>query len=274
MIPAKNFDKRTLLILGSSIAVSAVGLLAVALLYRRRAARTLTETQKPRQLQQQQQPSPASRQEVASHISHQRHNSSSQQPMVQERQQSEAVIITKSSNDDAVAVTREESQRQTVADTHSTITTATSTTVASSSTMATSQQPSSKASTSTTFTTDEDDAISPSIAAKAKQAKDSIKELILAGVQETKRSAEKTARQLKEQTVDIAANADSKDIHSLEANDIKTMTALFEDMMQEIRKEGYNEQVTLMEAYKRLLQEHIRVIEARRTLAGRLKPGA
>jgi hypothetical protein len=52
------------------------------------------------------------------------------------------------------------------------------------------------------------------------------------------------------------------------------MTEVFENMMDEIRKEGYGEQVILLDSYKRLLLEQARVVDARRKLASRLKPGA
>jgi hypothetical protein len=52
------------------------------------------------------------------------------------------------------------------------------------------------------------------------------------------------------------------------------MIMLFEDMMSEIRKEGFDEQVILLDGYKRLLEEQIIVVSSRLRLASRLKPGA
>ena len=108
---------------------------------------------------------------------------------------------------------------------------------------------------------------------KARQAGESLKELFVTAAREAKGSAKKTGRRLKEQTVDIAATADSKDIRSL-GSDVENMTGLFEDMMAEIRKEGYDEQVTLLDSYKRLLQKQIGGLDAGRKLASKLKPGA
>jgi hypothetical protein len=108
---------------------------------------------------------------------------------------------------------------------------------------------------------------------KARQAGESLKELFVTAAREAKGSAKKTGRRLKERTVDIAATADSKDIRSL-GSDVENMTGLFEDMMAEIRKEGYDEQVTLLDSYKRLLLKQIRVLDAGKKLASKLKPGA
>lgn len=130
--------------------------------------------------------------------------------------------------------------------------------------------------TSTAVPMQEEQRISPEeapVSTKARQAGESLKELFVTAAREAKGSAKKTGRRLKEQTVDIAATADSKDIRSL-GSDVENMTGLFEDMMAEIRKEGYDEQVTLLDSYKRLLQKQIRVLDAGRKLASKLKPGA
>ncbi len=130
--------------------------------------------------------------------------------------------------------------------------------------------------TSTAVPMQEQQRISPEdapVSTKARQAGESLKELFVTAARGAKGSAKKTGRRLKEQTVDIAATADSKDIHSL-GSDVENMTGLFEDMIAEIRKEGYDEQVTLLDSYKRLLQKQIRVLDARRKLVSKLKPGA
>jgi hypothetical protein len=130
--------------------------------------------------------------------------------------------------------------------------------------------------TSTAVPMQEQQRISPEeapVSTKARQAGESLKKLFVTAAREAKGSAKKTGRRLKEQTVDIATTADSKDIHSL-GSDVENMTELFEDMIAEIRKEGYDEQVTLLDSYKRLLQKQIRVLDARRKLASKLKPGA
>jgi mRNA-degrading endonuclease toxin of MazEF toxin-antitoxin module len=112
-----------------------------------------------------------------------------------------------------------------------------------------------------------------SVSDEAKKAGESLKELIVTAIKEAKDSATGTGKQLKEQTIDIAAKADSKDIHSLRDN-VNVSVGLFEEMMIEIRKERYNEQIKLLDSYKDLLQTHIKVANARRKMASKLKPGS
>jgi hypothetical protein len=112
-----------------------------------------------------------------------------------------------------------------------------------------------------------------SVSDEAKKAGESLKELIVTAIKEAKDSATGTGKQLKEQTIDIAAKTDSKEIHSLRDN-VNVSVGLFEEMMIEIRKERYNEQIKLLDSYKDLLQTHIKVANARRKMASKLKPGA
>jgi hypothetical protein len=112
-----------------------------------------------------------------------------------------------------------------------------------------------------------------SVSDEARKAGESLKELVVTAIKEAKDSATGTGKQLKEQTIDIAATADSKDIRSLEDN-VNALVGLFEETMIEIRKERYNEQIKLLDSYKDLLQTHIKVAAARRRMASKLKPGA
>src|SRR5918992_2792749 len=54
-----------------------------------------------------------------------------------------------------------------------------------------------------------------SISDEAKKAGESLKELIVAAIKDAKDSAKGTGKRLKEETIDIAATADSKDIQSI-----------------------------------------------------------
>ena len=112
-----------------------------------------------------------------------------------------------------------------------------------------------------------------SVSDEARKAGESLKELVVTAIKEAKDSASGTGKQLKEQTIDIAATADSKDIHSLEDN-VSALVSLFEETIIEIRKERYDEQIKLLDSYKDLLQTHIKVADARRRMASKLKPGA
>lgn len=112
-----------------------------------------------------------------------------------------------------------------------------------------------------------------SVSDEARKAGGSIKELIITAINEAKDSAKGTGKRLKEQTINIAATADSKDIHSLGDN-LNALVGLFEETMTEIRKVRYDEQIKLLDGYKDLLQTHIKTVNARGRMAGKLKPGA
>jgi hypothetical protein len=112
-----------------------------------------------------------------------------------------------------------------------------------------------------------------SVSDEAKKSGESLKELIVTAIKEAKDSAKGTGKRLKEQTINIAATTDSKDIHSLGDN-VNALVGLFEETMIEIRKERYDEQIKLLDSYKDLLQTHIKVIDARGRMARKLKPGA
>src|SRR5215203_1332299 len=112
-----------------------------------------------------------------------------------------------------------------------------------------------------------------SVSDEARKAGESLKELIVTAIKEAKDSAKGTGKRLKEQTIDIASTVDTKDVRSLGDN-VKASVQLFEEIMIEIRKERYNEQIKLLDGYKDLLQTHIKVLDARSRMASKLKPGA
>jgi hypothetical protein len=130
---------------------------------------------------------------------------------------------------------------------------------------------SSSSSSSSSSQTSKEEEIS--VSDEARKAGESLKELVVTAIKEAKDSATGTGKQLKEQTIDIAATTDSKDIRSLEDN-VNALVSLFEEMMIEIRKESYNKQIKLLDSYKDLLQTHMKVAAARRRMARKLKPGA
>jgi hypothetical protein len=112
-----------------------------------------------------------------------------------------------------------------------------------------------------------------SVSDEAKKAGESVKELLITAIKETRDSAKGTGKRLKQQTIDVATTVDSKDTHSLE-DSMNPLVTLFEETMTEIRKESYNRQIELLESYKDLLRTHIKVVNARRKMASKLKPGA
>jgi hypothetical protein len=112
-----------------------------------------------------------------------------------------------------------------------------------------------------------------SVSDEAKKSGESLKDLIVTAIKEAKDSAKGTGKRLKEQTINIAATTDSKEIHSLGDN-VNALVGLFEETMIEIRKERYDQQIKLLDSYKDLLQKHIKVIDARGRMARKLKHGA
>jgi hypothetical protein len=112
-----------------------------------------------------------------------------------------------------------------------------------------------------------------SVSTKAKEAGRSLKDLIYSLGKKTKEVTEEKARELKSQSVDISTKTDARDIQHL-GDDVEKLITVFEDTMTEIRKEPYDEQEKLLIGYKKLLEEQINVINARLSMAKRLKPGA
>ncbi|MDQ3717560.1 MAG: hypothetical protein M3298_09595 [Thermoproteota archaeon] len=112
-----------------------------------------------------------------------------------------------------------------------------------------------------------------SVSTKARDAGRSLKDLIYSLGRKTKEVTEEKAREIKAQSVDISTKTDAQDIQHL-GDDVERLITVFEDTMTEIRKEPYDEQEKLLVGYKKLLEEQINVINARLSMAKRLKPGA
>jgi gas vesicle protein len=121
---------------------------------------------------------------------------------------------------------------------------------------------------SETATSDEE-----SVSAKARDAGKSLRDLIYSLGRKTKEVTEEKARELKAQSVDISTKTDAQDIQHL-GDEVEKLITVFEDTMTEIRNEPYDEQEKLLVGYKKLLEEQINVINARLSMAKRLKPGA
>ncbi|MDQ3837631.1 MAG: hypothetical protein M3270_11995 [Thermoproteota archaeon] len=112
-----------------------------------------------------------------------------------------------------------------------------------------------------------------SVSTKARDAGRSLKDLIYSLGKKTKEVTEEKAKELKAQSVDISTRTDARDIQHL-GDDVEKLVTVFEDTMTEIRKEPFDEQEKLLVGYKKLLQEQMNVIDARLSMAKRLKPGA
>jgi hypothetical protein len=112
-----------------------------------------------------------------------------------------------------------------------------------------------------------------SLSAKAKDAGQSLRDLIVYLGQKAKSITEEKTVALKAeatQAADLAIKKDARDIQKLGDN-IESIITVFEDIMTDIRKEQYGEQERLLVGYKKLLEEQINVIEATLKMAKRLK---
>jgi hypothetical protein len=112
-----------------------------------------------------------------------------------------------------------------------------------------------------------------SISAKAKDAGQTLKDLVISLGQKAKAITEEKTTGLKvqaAQTADLDIKEDARDIQNLGDN-IESIVTVFENIMTDIRKEHYGEQERLLVGYKKLLVEQLSVIEARLKMAKRLK---
>ena len=112
-----------------------------------------------------------------------------------------------------------------------------------------------------------------SLSAKAKDAGQSLKDLIIYLGQKAKAiSYEKTTDLKAEaaQTADLDIRKDAHDIQKLGDN-IESIITVFENIMTDIRRERYGEQERLLIGYKKLLEEQVNVIDARLKMAKRLR---
>ena len=112
-----------------------------------------------------------------------------------------------------------------------------------------------------------------SLSAKAKDAGQSLKDLIIYLGQKAKAISQEKTTDLKAeaaQTADLHIRKDARDIQKLGDN-IESIITVFENIMTDIRRERYGEQERLLIGYKKLLEEQVNVIDARLKMAKRLK---
>src|SRR5215210_341474 len=110
-----------------------------------------------------------------------------------------------------------------------------------------------------------------SISTKAKEAGLSFRQLFLAFGRKAKAATEVTSKEIKSKTIDVATS-DVNDIQTLGAN-VDSIIAAFEDTMDEIHKEDYDEQEKLLAGYKKYIESQVKVIDTRLKMAKRLKRG-
>ncbi len=125
---------------------------------------------------------------------------------------------------------------------------------------------------STIYEDDKSSSEVESLSTKAKETGLSLRQLISAFGRKAKSATEVTSKEIKSKTIDVATS-DVKDIQTLGAN-VDSIIAAFEDTMDEIHKEDYDEQEKLLAGYKKYIESQVKVIDTRLKLAKRLKRGA
>jgi hypothetical protein len=112
------------------------------------------------------------------------------------------------------------------------------------------------------------------ITVKARKAGSALQDLLSAIVDRTKAVAKEKTEQLAK-TAEfgpgaISATKDAQDIARLGPM-VVDLARNFEDVMTSIRKQSYDDQVKLMTGYKKLIKEHINVIDSRIHFVERVK---
>ncbi len=110
------------------------------------------------------------------------------------------------------------------------------------------------------------------ITMKVRTAGDALYDSVVVSIDKAKKSVEK-AKEVVTRDANpavIAAKKDAQDIAAL-GDSVEGLARTFENLMTEIRKKPYSEQVRLLTGYKKLLKEQINVIDSRINMAKRLK---
>jgi hypothetical protein len=115
-----------------------------------------------------------------------------------------------------------------------------------------------------------------SVSTKAKEAGQSLKEIVKSLGKKAKLATGQAAQQIKDKA-DVSSDSDSdnkKDSRYIQAlgENVEKVVTVFEDTMTEISNErDYEEQENLLIGYKKLLEEQINVINSRLKMVKRLK---
>jgi hypothetical protein len=108
---------------------------------------------------------------------------------------------------------------------------------------------------------------------RVRNAGDVLYDSVLLSIDKAKRKSVEKAKELATRDISpaaIAAKNDAQDIAAL-GESVEGLARTFENLMTEIRKKSYSEQVRLLTGYKKLLKEQISVIDSRISMAKRLK---
>lgn len=112
-----------------------------------------------------------------------------------------------------------------------------------------------------------------SLTEKARETGQSLRDLVSLSVNRAKEFARDKVNDLNEKRIEpgaIAAKKDATDISRL-GEGVVGLVETFENTMTIIRKNSYEDQVTLLNGYRKLLDEQINVIDSRIHMARRLK---
>jgi len=108
---------------------------------------------------------------------------------------------------------------------------------------------------------------------KVRTAGDALYDSVAVSIDKAKKKSIEKAKEVVTRDANpavIAAKKDAQDIATL-GDSVEGLARTFENLMTEIRKKPYSEQVRLLTGYKKLLKEQINVIDSRINMAKRLK---
>ncbi len=108
---------------------------------------------------------------------------------------------------------------------------------------------------------------------KVRNAGDAFYDLVSSAIEKAKNISVEKAKDLVSKDLSpaaIEAKKDAQDIATV-GESVEGLARTFENLMTEIRKQPYSEQVNLLTGYKKLLKEQINVIDSRINMTERLK---
>lgn len=107
------------------------------------------------------------------------------------------------------------------------------------------------------------------ITRRVRNAGDVLYDSVLLSIDKARRKSVEKTKELATRDISpaaIAAKKDAQDIATL-GDSVEGIARTFENLMTEIRKKSYSEQVHLLTGYKKLLKEQINVIDSRINMA-------
>ncbi|HJU35154.1 MAG TPA: hypothetical protein VJ695_08540 [Nitrososphaera sp.] len=107
------------------------------------------------------------------------------------------------------------------------------------------------------------------ITIRVRNAGDALYDSILLSIGKAKKKSVEKAKEVVTRDINpaaIAAKKDAQDIGTLE-DSVEGLARTFENLMTELRKKSYSEQVHLLTGYKKLLKEQMNVIDSRINIA-------